>query len=412
MTKFAAVLAATFLLATAWQGCASRNAARVPGSDKRLDFSQRYDVVTYLVSTGKFQQAASQLKKLEQEAKSGVERAMVSDAKASLHLARGEVVSAEEDASRAIGIYPSLASAYKVRALARREQGELSGVVEDLKSALALEPNDTESLRGLAEAYLDQNEIFEAVRTFERFLQVDSLDARAQDAWRGSMASLLGLDSFPIEYLRTLRSSALTRGELAAVLVVEFETARLEQEWRARPDTRSGSLPSGSESPSTLGNVSPQASVRIPDCAHFWFAPFAEKAVSLGFLDVYPDNTFRPLDTVRRGVLALELYSFLERHCENALSGVQDTLGEPVRGVGGRVLQASGLSSALTSVYSDVDASSYLWRPVVAMAALGVVRPASRDSFGIDSLLSGEETRAIARNLAAVMGSNKCEATY
>ena len=436
MKRLATIVVITILLSVTWQGCASRETTQVPGFDKRLSFTQRYDITKYLISTGQLETADSQLRQLERLARTDVQKAMANDAKASLCLARRELVSAEKYASIAIRDYSSLASPYIVRALTRKERGNLSGAIQDFRSALVLGPNDTESLRGLADILVGQNEILEAVRVLEMFLQVDSLDARAQDAWCGSMASLLGYDRFPVEYLRTLKSGALTRGELAAVLVVEGEMARLEAEALSkpsvaksvrqvvdlRPNRQAGSsarfresadsLKSPQDNSQTQKQETSRPSVRIFDCTEFWFAPFVEKAVRLGFLDVYPDGTFRPRDNVRKGILALELYSFLNRHCEDALTVVKATLEKPVHGVEDRIEQSQPAGSAPIDRpnldYSDVDDSSYLWRPVVAVTELDIMRPASSSSFGIDNPLSGEETRTIARNLARVMASSKC----
>jgi tetratricopeptide (TPR) repeat protein len=434
--RLAVALVTTLLLAVTWQGCASRKATHAPGSDKKLSFTQRYDIAKYLISTGQLDVASSQLRQLERLAKTDVQRAMANEANASLYLARRELVSAEKRASAAIRSCPSLASGYRVRALTRRERGNISGAVQDFRSALVLEPDDTESLRGLADILVSQNEISQAVKVLEMFLRVDSLDARAQDAWCSSMASLLGYNRFPIEYLRTLKSDALTRGELAAILVVESEMARLEAEARSkpiagesirqvvdlRPNRQAGSSAGSHESADSLKlprdnsqvrkQETSQPTVRIYDCTEFWFAPFVEKAVRLGLLDAYPDGTFRPLDTVRKGILALDLYTFLSRHCEDALTVVKTTFEKRVQGTEGRVEQSPRWGGALMDrpnlVYSDVDDSSYLWRPVVAVTGLDVMRPASISSFGIDNPLSGEETRAIARNLARVMASSGC----
>jgi tetratricopeptide (TPR) repeat protein len=431
VTRRTAIFLAAILLFTACQGCASRKTALVPVSDKKLGFTQQYDLAKYLISTGQLDRATSQLKKLERKAKSDVERAMVSDTKASLHLARHELVSAEEDASRAIEVFPSLASAHRVRAFARRERGNLSGAVEDFRSVLAIEPGDTESLRGLAEILIAQNRIVESVRILERFLQVDSLDAEAQEAWCSSMASLIGLDRFPIEYLRMLRTNALTRGELAAVLVVELEMTRLELEGSGKSEIHTrelvdirpnrgttsstsmtqpiDSLKPASEASYARLNSTSETSVPVPDCGQFWFAPFVEKAVNLGLLDAYPDGTFRPWDIVRKGILTLDLYSFLNRHCENALTDVRSGLRESSLGIGDRAASRPDFDRTRIREYSDLDDSSYLWGPVITLTALGIVTPASSDSFGIDIPLSAEETRVIARNLARVMLSRGCK---
>ncbi|UCF79386.1 MAG: tetratricopeptide repeat protein [Candidatus Eiseniibacteriota bacterium] len=399
------------LLAVALGGCAgpartgpgvgeralagSRDTSSAPEAPKRersgapvkpSPFVQRYEVARRLVLIGELKQAASQLKKLKRSAKSSLEKAMTNELAASLYLARAELRRAEDTATRAIEAERTFSVAHRTRALVRKERGDVEGAIQDFLSALALSPDDLESLRGLAETYLSQGQVEASLSVLGRFLEVDPLDAWAQDTWCESIAALLGYSEFPLEYLRTLEAGAVIRGELAALLVVELELARLQNRYETNDERVVDVLD-------------------VPDCHGLWFSPFVRKAIGQKLLRLYPDGTFRPGDVVKRGPLAVELHYFVSRHCPEALDLSSE--GE------------SGLSSALQATlsvgvgdvwgYVDVDSSSYLWLPAVSMARLGIVKPDSDILFGAGSSLDGREARDVARSLARTILSSGCD---
>jgi hypothetical protein len=355
------------------------------GGKKKTSFTRRYEVAKHLVSIGELKEASSHLKRLGRIARGSLEKTMVNEARASLYLARGELRRAEELASKAVDSNPSFAPAHRTRAMVRQEKKDMSGAIDDFKSALALLPEDRESLRGLTEVYLAQERIPVALKVLDRFLAVEPLDAWAQDNWCASMASLLGYSEFPLDYLRCLESDAVTRGELAALLVVEREMSLSE--------TRG----IGSEEEAmTHPNIS--------DCSTLWFSSFVEKAVHWGVLRLYPDGTFRPRDVVRKGPLAVELHHFLSKHCAVSpatfLSVKSDTFAESEEVAAFRQLDISG--------YLDVSSSSYLWIPVTSMVKLDILSSDSDIVFGAQSTLEGREARRIARRMARTMSSLGC----
>ncbi|KPJ59472.1 MAG: hypothetical protein AMJ46_11200 [Latescibacteria bacterium DG_63] len=353
---------------------------------KESSFARRYEVAKHLVSIGELKQAVSHLRKLRRTARNGLEKAMVNEARASLYLARGELRRAENLASEAVKASSSFAPAYRTRALIRKEGGDLVGAVDDFTSALALLPEDLESLRGLTEAHLAQASFHAALEVLDRLLEVDPLDAWAQDKWCTSMASVLGYSEFPLDYLRMLRRDRITRGELAALLVVEREMILFQTEGN-RHRQYEGDLPD------------------VPDCDGSWFEPFARKAVSWKLLRLYPDGTFRPSDTVRKGTLAVELYYFLRKHCAVAPTELLRTgpLSSPA------IEDPDGLKQWNTSGYLDVRGSTYLRIPVRIMVDLGILEPDSDIVFGTESTLEGAQARKMARNMARMMASLGCE---
>ncbi len=361
---------------------------------KKTSFTRRYDLAKHLISIGELKEAASHLRRLRRLARSGLEKAMVNEARASLYLARGELRRAEEHATKALNARPSFARAHRTRAIIRKERGDLPGAIDDFKSALALLPEDNESLRGLAETYLAQERVSSALRVLDRLLEVEPLDAWAQDNWCASMASLLGYSEFPLAYLRALRSDAVTRGEFAAFLVVEREMSLL--------DTVDGN----SEERGEVRENGEQAEFLpgVPDCGMLWFEAFVEKVVEWGAMRLYPDGTFRPWDPVRKGPLAVELYRFLSTHCAVSpttfLSIKSESLAESEEITAFRQLDSSG--------YLDVGGSSYLWIPVTSLVKMDVMSSDSDVVFGAQSTLGGAEARTVARKMARAMSFLRC----
>lgn len=397
--------------------CAGRGAMR---SESAEAFVDRYGTVTYLISTGQLKQASALLKKLKRAAKTDEEKGMVEEAFASYYLADGKLAKAERHATLAVAKHPTFAAAFRTRALVKKERGNLVEAEEDLLLALSHDESDTKSLRCLADIYAADNRRFEALSVLERYLEVDPLDARAQDAWAAQMASMLGNQSFPLEYLSCLRSDAVTRGELAAVLVVEKE--KLER--RAEPsrllsDTTAAGIDSvavtgagidsgGAVTGLVVDSAHVASGIKRPsaggalawDCVGRWFMPFVEKALEARILGLYPDGTFRPDDLVRKGVLTVELYEYLLRTRRDK---VEVLLGDNPEGASwpsaetGQGLPHFG--------YGDASNLSYLWRPMNVLVKLGIVGAESDSLFGVEDVMSGQEARRIAQDLARVVHS-------
>jgi hypothetical protein len=144
---------------------------------------------------------------------------------------------------------------------------------------------------------------------------------------------------------------------------------------------------------------------RVSDCNTLWFVPFVGKAIDLGLLRPYPDGTFRPLDVVEKGPLAVELYYFLVKNCSVTPSALLHS--EPISSAGSENPVESALLDA--SGYLDVDGSSYLWIPVSSLVRLGIMNPESDILFGTRSSLRGTEARGIARSMAQAMISLGCD---
>jgi tetratricopeptide (TPR) repeat protein len=366
-----------------------REEQRKPG------FVESYESAKYLVSSGRLKEANAQIKKLRKRAKGDLEKAMAEEALASYYLALRELSKAENHASAAVDKSPAFSAAFRTRAFIRRERGRLAAAEQDFRFALSFNGADTKSLRGLAELYLAEKRNPEALEIIQVYLDVDPLDAWAQDNWTKLMAVDLGYRSLPLDYLRCLKSTAVNRAELAAILVVALDRA-------GRSRSSADSLGAFNDSGGTGGAEYQSAgSHGIADSRGAWFTPFVERSLAMGLLRSYPDSTFRPYDLVRKAMLANELYSFLVLTRAPAVESVLE------RPAGSSVPVRYGASESRVPVsgYSDVNVLAYLWRPVRVAVELGILEPESETVFGADSTITGQEASRAAETLVRLLHS-------
>lgn len=389
-----AVAIGAALVLPGYRACDARE-QDVSAEQRKADFVGKYETVKYLVSVGQLKEAQAQIKKLKRQAKGDTEKALVEEALASYYLARRELSDAEKHASAALDMHPAFVVGFRTRALVRVERGDFSGAEEDLRSALSFDGSDTKSLRGLVEIYLARKRSPEALPLLERYLEVDSLDAWAQDSWARLKAAELGYEAFPLEYLRCLGSPSINRGELAAILVVALETAE-KREGSVGPQPAAGSA-AEADVPPPAGD----GARRGGEYEGRWYAPFVKKSLARGLLRTFPDGTFRPDDPVRKGLLANELYVFLTR---SVPAKVEAVLVRPME-VPTPVRRGTDTPRVPGAGYSDVYILSYLWRPVRVTVELGLLEPESDARFGLDSVVGGGEAARTAGNLASLLHS-------
>jgi tetratricopeptide (TPR) repeat protein len=137
----------------------------------------------------------------------------------------------------------------------------------------------------LGRILLGQGEYEEARAVYREILDRDPGDAEAREGLRTSQEAL-DFQSQPEEYRRIPSAAQATRADLAALLAVKVTA--LER----------------------LGMSEPRVAV---DISGSWAAGHVATIVGLGIMDVYPNHTFQPRATVRRGELARALARVLVR---------------------------------------------------------------------------------------------------
>jgi hypothetical protein len=162
------------------------------------------------------------------------------------------------------------------------ERGDTAGGVEVLRG----DPTgDREVDLRLGELLLSRGDYDEARSLYQELLAADSGDDEARRGLRTAQ-EVLDVQSQPEEYRRIFSAAQVTRADLAALLAVKV---------------------------TALGRLPPSEPRVAVDISGSWAAEEIATVVGLGIMDVYPNHTFQPRATVRRGELARALARVLAR---------------------------------------------------------------------------------------------------
>ena len=165
-----------------------------------------------------------------------------------------------------------------------RRAGRLDAALEHASRSAALEPDEPRTHILLGDIYEAQGDVVKAAEELGAALTLqpdEALKVRV-DALRERAA----FAAMPAEYRTIEASSAVTRGQLAALFAVQLEQLL-----------------------STARNVN---AVVITDTRGHWAAPYILTAARAGVMEVYPNHTFQPDAVVRRTDMARAVGRVLE----------------------------------------------------------------------------------------------------
>jgi tetratricopeptide (TPR) repeat protein len=257
---------------------------------------------------------------------------------------------------------------------------DIEGAIGEYESALAIAPELSGLRIDLANLFLDRDDASAAVAVLEAdpgqdrqvLLRLGEVEAGrgnyagALEAYRRILtreprdAEALGrafevrqaleMQQMPEEYRRIFSAPRISRADLAALLAVKVPTL--------------GRL-SGSD---------PQVAV---DISGSWARDHVLKILALDLMEVYPNHTFQPAATVRRGDLA------------RALARILDLVKWP---------------SAPAPVLKDMSPSNLFHDAAVRVVAAGIMDLTPEGAFEPWRPISGQDAGAIIENLVRLIG--------
>lgn len=245
---------------------------------------------------------------------------------------------AAEAYQRALEIAPELAGLRLEAAELLLAQGQRAAAVELLAADTTGERALGLRLGALREEAGDWGGALEAYR---RLLARDSGDGEVQRRAQTARAAL-DLAQLPAEYRRIFDAPRVTRADLAALLAVKVKR---------------------------LADVEPGVGQVAVDVSGSWAREHILRLLSLGIFDVYPNHTFQPAATVRRGELAQALARVLER------LGARTGRGPAVTDMGPTNLFRAAAERVVAAGLMDVTPAGAFepWRPVSGRDAADVV---------------------------------------
>jgi tetratricopeptide (TPR) repeat protein len=242
----------------------------------------------------------------------------------------------------AIGTSPDSAFLYRDLGHVELRADAVEAAVAHLSRAVELDPDDVKAWIWLGDAHEHGGRLDEAVRAIERAIALDPSEAnrRALEKRQGQWE----LSRLPVEYRAIPDASAVTRGELAALMGVRIVPLL----------------------PSPRRNTG----VVVTDARSHWAATWILTVTRAGFMDVYPNHTFQPRVVVKRADLAAAVSRVL-------------------------ALLPAGAFRPARPVVADV-ATDHLSYPAVAAAIASGVMPAEDGSyFRPARAVTGDEAVAI-----------------
>lgn len=257
----------------------------------------------------------------------------------------------EGDGERAIELYRrALADAPELAGL-RLELAELLLEAGDTPEAIAVLDEDTtgdrQLLLRLGDLLAASQEYSRAFEAYRRILQRDPRDeeaARRSQETRWEMELL----RMPEEYRRIFQAPTITRADLAALVAVRL---------------------------TALSRLSPSGNGAVAvDISGSWAREHIIRVLALDIINVYPNHTFQPAATVRRGDLARAVKRILD------LLGYPATPTPALADMSTTNVYYPGAARAVAAGLMDLtpEGAFQAWRPVAGSEAASVLDALTR----------------------------------
>lgn len=259
--------------------------------------------------------------------------------------------------ANAVAASPDSPFLHRELALVEQRAGRLPEALAQIQRAIELDPNDPRN-------FVVQGDVLEAMGHWERAANAltsaaalepsDTLTERI-DALRERAL----FESMPPEYKVIEQSPAVTRAQLAALLGMRLDA---------------------------LVNRSPRRnSAVITDTRGNWAARWIIPVARAGFMEVYPNYTFQPGATVRRGDLAAAARNVLL-----AIAAENPRLGGAWRNARRK--------------FPDLQPGHLSYPAAATAVEAGVMEPLEGGAFGLSRPVTGAEAVAAVERLAELAG--------
>ena len=256
---------------------------------------------------------------------------------------------------RLIAASPDSGFLYLELAAVERRQGDTAAALDRVERALELDPNAVPAWLLMSEIYLDSGDLD---RAEQALLRAEAIEPNVEIARRLAALEARRRDArLPPEYFDIEAAEAITRGQLAVLIGVRFETL--------------------------LGNAAAGRPVIITDTRDYWGYTWVIAVAGAGIMEADTNYRFQPERQVTRTELA---------------------------DVAVRLLRYSGGAdqpSGPRPIFSDMT-SGHLSYPAAADAvAAGVLEPLDRDAFQPSRLVGGAEAVAALGRVGILVGGGR-----
>jgi tetratricopeptide (TPR) repeat protein len=255
----------------------------------------------------------------------------------------------------AIDASPQSGFLHRELAVVDQKAGDSTAALAHAEKAVSLDPGDARALQLVAEINEASGAWVKAADAYTALNAIEPSEATAAKIDR--MRERAAFDGMPAEYRSIEESPTVTRAQLAALLGVRLE-ALLRGARAANPSV-------------------------MTDVRNNWAAPWILAVTRAGVMEAFPNHTFQPNATVRRGDVA------------QAVSRVLTLIGTEKPRLAARWRDPR-------PKFADV-APGHLSYPAAARSvSAGIMSPLEGDTFQLSRLVSGAEAADAVAKLAAL----------
>jgi Tfp pilus assembly protein PilF len=260
-------------------------------------------------------------------------------------LSAGDVESSKEAFLKALYYSPESTEAHLALADIFQTEDKLESALVHLEAASTNEPENQDILKKYGEALFLANENKKGLDVYEDLVEKEPENQDYRQRLE-ILKNRLGIFELPSQYNAIIASEAVSKEEMAALLAVTFKD--ILDEPSKKPDI-------------------------IIDIATSWASDYILKTTSLGFLDIYPNHTFRPKKIITRAEMAEILLRLIEHLREKGYRFIQQIPPDKIQ-------------------ISDVLPDNYYYQPIIEIVSYDIMSLSLDQTFKPDVPVSGQES--------------------
>lgn len=232
----------------------------------------------------------------------------------------------------------------------------------------------------MGDAYKQWGKYIEAQTAFQQILEIDNTDTRASKAIKELAEYQAAVAGQSPELRKIAAQKEITRADVAVMFVTELP---IEKIFRKSPSQQKIGFAAPGQSVmgqrQTESGLPAWAATDVSD--DFWAKSFVDKALQMGIIEKYPDDTFKPMETVNRAEFARLIEHFLVKAWDDDQMATQ--------------------YFGSVSPFADVLNTSPVFNSIMTVSTRGIMPGFENGTFQPLKVVSGAEALNIIRNLKA-----------
>jgi len=257
----------------------------------------------------------------------------------------GDTERSKEAYNKALYYSPKNTESHLALAEIYIKENKLQNALTHLRTASSNEPNNKEILKKYGEVLFQAERHTKSLEIYEKLQELEPQNEEIKGKIE-TLKNRLGIFELPSQYNSIVSREAVSREEIAALLSVKFKEI--------------------------LGEPSSQPPIII-DIATSWASKFILLITSFEIMEVYPNHTFVPKKIVKRAETAKILLQLINCLKEKGYRFIQQIPPEKIQ-------------------LSDVSQDNFYYRSIIQMVSYDIMDLSPERSFKPDLPVSGAES--------------------